>query len=595
MQVEQPTAALQTPQMKQYAVLPFIMSQLNQTALLPEEEHQIQQINSAKLLIEQYYNEKVADMDTTGRRATKYELEALEDRKQSTLGLEVNKKGAIERVGEADPEFEAEICKLAVDGQKAAATAITSLATGDFESATQWMLTLHHYDRIIAGKAQQRREQALAPDNFECSLGPNVGVSEVLGQKSKDKLKQQAKTAKLIELPKESQITTPNSIQQPQSSIQQIPTSRQTHGRGGRFKRNRQGIVSLYLNHYNNQLQQPNNERGNNASNDDRFQQCAGFKETNDEIEGIEQDRRQINDHKRSTPELMSPIAPLPLQQMKQPCQFKGNLILEQQYQSKLNDELKNVIIKETNSIQVYNPTFIVPRKDGKLRKILDCRRFNFITKHVHFKKDGAEPLIQILQQSDYAKLQDFNDALHHAHVQPNIQLFFGFKFQNKSYTDLGHSFAWILSPFFFSKTLAIAIRAIRTKLIITNCINRGNNDTKQKKKVEDKIKSLDPNDKLNINCDNQKFIISDWRYQLPSISIHPNITLEELSEQPKNQSSSQRWMASISEVEQTNFVKFVINAYLVQTNQTKTTERSNPEHKPDDRCQRRQLRHDIG
>ncbi|KAA6366517.1 MAG: hypothetical protein EZS28_037956, partial [Streblomastix strix] len=77
LQVEQPPAALQTPQMKQNAVQSFMKSLLNQTAHTPEEEHQIQQINSAKLLIEQYYNEKVADMDPTGKRPTKYELEAL--------------------------------------------------------------------------------------------------------------------------------------------------------------------------------------------------------------------------------------------------------------------------------------------------------------------------------------------------------------------------------------------------------------------------------------------------------------------------------------------------------------------------------------
>ncbi|KAA6385591.1 MAG: hypothetical protein EZS28_018882, partial [Streblomastix strix] len=224
LQAEQPPAALQTPQMKYDAVLPFMKSLLNQTAHTPEAQHQIQQIASANLLIEQYYQEKVADMDPTGKRPTKYELEALDDRIQSTLGLEVNKKGAIERAGDADLEFEAEVYKLAVDRQRAAATAITSLATGDFESATQWMLTSHYYDRIIAGKAQWRREQALVPDIFKGLLGPNVGVSEVLGQKSKDKLNEQAKTAKLIEQPKESQTATPKLIHQPLSSIQQVPT-----------------------------------------------------------------------------------------------------------------------------------------------------------------------------------------------------------------------------------------------------------------------------------------------------------------------------------------------------------------------------------
>ncbi|KAA6380789.1 MAG: putative Transposon Tf2-6 polyprotein [Streblomastix strix] len=163
-------------------------------------------------------------------------------------------------------------------------------------------------------------------------------------------------------------------------------------------------------------------------------------------------------------PEWTSPIAPLLLQQMKQPRQFKGNQIQEQEYQNQLNEELKNGIIKETNSIQVYNPTFIVPRKDGRLKKILDCRRINFFTKHVHFKMDGPEQLRQILQQSDYATILDIKDAFHHIHVQPNLQQFLGFKFRNRSYTYSGLPFGWNLSPFFFSKTLAIAIRAIRSK-----------------------------------------------------------------------------------------------------------------------------------
>ncbi|KAA6390671.1 MAG: hypothetical protein EZS28_013805 [Streblomastix strix] len=130
--------------------------------------------------------------------------------------------------------------------------------------------------------------------------------------------------------------------------------------------------------------------------------------------------------------------------------------------------------------------------------------------------------------------------------------------------------------------------------LIIPNCINGGNNATKQKERDEDQIKSIDPNGKLMINYDNQKFCIFDWRNQLSSISILSNITLDELSEQRKNQSSSQRWMGSICEVEQTNSEEFVNNHYLDQTKQIKTIERSNPEHNPDDICQRGWLEHDV-
>ncbi|KAA6365679.1 MAG: hypothetical protein EZS28_038794 [Streblomastix strix] len=158
----------------------------------------------------------------------------------------------------------------------------------------------YHTTMIESLLAKHSRDESklLFPTFFKGHQGPNVGVSEVLGQKSKDKLKEQAKTAKLIQLPKESQTTAPKSIQQSQSSIQQIPTLPQTQkyqqsiiqilplpqpfsyqsstlpshsqsynnnsnnfrqwsrGRGGPFKRDRQGSISPYLNYYNSQLQQ---------------------------------------------------------------------------------------------------------------------------------------------------------------------------------------------------------------------------------------------------------------------------------------------------------------------------------------------------
>ncbi|KAA6324653.1 MAG: hypothetical protein EZS28_054165, partial [Streblomastix strix] len=106
--VGQPLPVPENQPAKSDAVLPFMKNLLNQTAGTPEEQQYQQQIASAQLLIEQYYDGKVADYDPTGKRPTKYELEALEDRIQATLGLEINKKGAVEKESDLDLEFEAE-------------------------------------------------------------------------------------------------------------------------------------------------------------------------------------------------------------------------------------------------------------------------------------------------------------------------------------------------------------------------------------------------------------------------------------------------------------------------------------------------------
>ncbi|KAA6377500.1 MAG: hypothetical protein EZS28_026974 [Streblomastix strix] len=221
----QPLPVPENQPAKSDAVLPFMKNILNQTAHSSEKQQHKQQIASARLRIEQQYDEKVADYDPTGKSPTKYDLEDLEDRIQATLSLEINKKGAVKKAGDLDLEFEAEVCKLAVDCQRASAAAIASLAANDEESATEWKLTSHHLARIKAGKAQQRRKQALAPPMFRGLLGPDVSASDVFGNKSKEKLKEQDNIAKLIEHPKGISATNPKPVVQPAQASQSTPTT----------------------------------------------------------------------------------------------------------------------------------------------------------------------------------------------------------------------------------------------------------------------------------------------------------------------------------------------------------------------------------
>ncbi|KAA6398070.1 MAG: hypothetical protein EZS28_006398 [Streblomastix strix] len=93
------------------------------------------------------------------------------------------------------------------------------------KSATEWILTSHHFARVIAGIAQQRREQALAPSMFRGLLGPDVSVSDVLRKKSKEKLKDQAKTTKLIEHPKEISATNLKPVMQQAEVSQSNPST----------------------------------------------------------------------------------------------------------------------------------------------------------------------------------------------------------------------------------------------------------------------------------------------------------------------------------------------------------------------------------
>ncbi|KAA6380573.1 MAG: hypothetical protein EZS28_023899, partial [Streblomastix strix] len=145
------------------------------------------------------------------------------------------------------------------------------------------------------------------------------------------------------------------------------------------------------------------------------------------------------------------------------------------EYQNQLKKEIASGVVVETNNIRIPNPTFIVSRPDGKLRKILDCRAINSITRLIKFKMDGAEHIKQILERGDFATILDLQDAFHYIRVSEQHLPYFGFKFLNKTYTYRGLLFGYRNSPYHFNKTLTLALREIRgrwKKLKISNQID---------------------------------------------------------------------------------------------------------------------------
>ncbi|KAA6354375.1 MAG: hypothetical protein EZS28_050098, partial [Streblomastix strix] len=94
--------------------------------------------------------------------------------------------------GENDLEVEVETQKFAVLAQHACVAAETALIFGDVREATRQILTAHNANRIIAGDAQQRREVALVADQFKNVLGKNASVYKVLGEQSKQVIRESA-------------------------------------------------------------------------------------------------------------------------------------------------------------------------------------------------------------------------------------------------------------------------------------------------------------------------------------------------------------------------------------------------------------------
>ncbi|KAA6348905.1 MAG: hypothetical protein EZS28_051956 [Streblomastix strix] len=115
-----------------------------------------------------------------------------------------------------------------------------------------------------------------------------------------------------------------------------------------------------------------------------------------------------------------------------------------------------------------------MPRSDGRLRKILDCRMVNSETMNQSIQMEDVEHLRQLIQPEDFATTLDLRDAYHHVNVHSSLRPYFGFAFHDRICTYVGLPFGWNHSLYMFTKTLSVFIQQIRKRLKvkITSCID---------------------------------------------------------------------------------------------------------------------------
>ncbi|KAA6389706.1 MAG: hypothetical protein EZS28_014769 [Streblomastix strix] len=93
-----------------------------------------------------------------------------------------------------------------------------------------------------------------------------------------------------------------------------------------------------------------------------------------------------------------------------------------------------------------------------KLRKILDCKAYNSITRLNMFKMNGVEHNKQILGREDFITTLDLQDVFHLIRVSMQLLPYYGFKFVNKTYTYRGLTFKYGKNQYHFNKILTLAL-----------------------------------------------------------------------------------------------------------------------------------------
>ncbi len=109
-----------------------------------------------------------------------------------------------------------------------------------------------------------------------------------------------------------------------------------------------------------------------------------------------------------------------------------------------------------------YSPSFIVPKKGGGLRPILDLRVLNRALHKLPFKMLTQKRIFGCIRPRDWFVAIDLKDAYFHVSILPRHRPFLRFAFEGREYQHKFLPFGLSLSPRVFTKVAETALVPLR-------------------------------------------------------------------------------------------------------------------------------------
>jgi hypothetical protein len=137
-------------------------------------------------------------------------------------------------------------------------------------------------------------------------------------------------------------------------------------------------------------------------------------------------------------------------------------LVLEQEVNTLLRKEAIEVVPPHEVQSGFYSRYFIVPKKDGGLRPILDLRLLNRSVSKLKFKMLTVNQVVSQIRSEDWFVTIDLKDAYFHVSILPSHRKFLRFAFGGKAYQYRVLPFGLALSPRTFTKCVDAALVPLR-------------------------------------------------------------------------------------------------------------------------------------
>ncbi|KAI2657288.1 Transposon Ty3-G Gag-Pol polyprotein [Labeo rohita] len=137
-------------------------------------------------------------------------------------------------------------------------------------------------------------------------------------------------------------------------------------------------------------------------------------------------------------------------------------LVMEQEVETLLRKEAIEVVPLQDGESGFYSRYFIVPKKDGGLRPILDLRLLNRSVMRLKFKMLTINQVVSQIRSEDWFVTIDLKDAYFHVSILPQHRKFLRFAFRGEAYQYRVLPFGLALSPCTFTKCVDAALAPLR-------------------------------------------------------------------------------------------------------------------------------------
>ena len=113
-----------------------------------------------------------------------------------------------------------------------------------------------------------------------------------------------------------------------------------------------------------------------------------------------------------------------------------------------------------------YSTMFLVPKKTGDLRPVINLRPLNQYLKTEHFKMDTMSKVINLVKKGDWAISIDLRDAYFHIPIFPAHRMYLRFCVQGRAYQYRALAFGPKTSPRVFTKVVSVVAAHLRMQSI---------------------------------------------------------------------------------------------------------------------------------